>query len=57
MRNSLYFGGFEICQSDVSRNDVDLIYQEWKTLGTEFELKPTDLEFGYTFVAIDPSLK
>lgn len=49
-----HFGGFEICQSDVSRNDVDLMYQEWKTLGIEFELEPTDLEFGYTFVAIDP---
>ncbi|AFI90014.1 phenazine biosynthesis protein [Pectobacterium parmentieri] len=48
------FGGFEICLSDVTPDAVDTIYQEWKKLGVKFELEPINLEFGYTFVAIDP---
>lgn len=48
------FGGFEICMSDVTKSEVDVVYQEWKKLGVAFELEPTNLEFGYTFVAVDP---
>ncbi|WP_338090072.1 hypothetical protein [Pectobacterium punjabense] len=40
--------------SDVTPDDVDTIYQEWKELGVKFALEPINLEFGYTFVAIDP---
>lgn len=48
------FGGFEICMADVTKEEVDSLYQEWKAQGVEFELEPITLEFGYTFVARDP---
>ncbi|WP_374812739.1 VOC family protein [Aeromonas allosaccharophila] len=48
------FGGFEMCLADVTEDDVDAIYQEWKKLGITFELEPTHLDFGYTFVGVDP---
>lgn len=48
------FGGFEICMSDVSRQDVDDIYHQWCELGVDITMKPVDLDFGYTFVAVDP---
>lgn len=48
------FGGVEICMSDVSHQDVDDIYSKWCDLGVEIIMKPTTLDFGYTFVAIDP---
>ncbi|MEV3810596.1 VOC family protein, partial [Aeromonas allosaccharophila] len=35
------FGGFEMCLADVTEDDVDAIYQEWKKLGITFELEPT----------------
>lgn len=48
------FGGFEVCMSDVSKQDVDDIYNQWCNLGVDIAMKPVDLDFGYTFVAIDP---
>lgn len=48
------FGGFEVCMSDVSKQDVDDIYHQWCKLGVDIVMKPTDLDFGYTFVAVDP---
>ncbi|MEQ5184076.1 VOC family protein [Providencia alcalifaciens] len=47
------FGGFEVCMSDVSKKDVDDIYHQWCELGVDIVMKPTDLDFGYTFVAVD----
>ncbi|MEN3931032.1 VOC family protein [Microvirga sp. W0021] len=49
-----FVGGFELSYSDVTTDEVDDIYKEWCNLGIEFALKPTTLEFGYTFVAVDP---
>lgn len=49
-----YFGGFEMSMSDVTNEQVDTLFAEWTQLGVKFELLPTVLEFGYTFVAIDP---
>lgn len=49
-----HFGGFEICMSDVSKQDVDDIYKQWCNLGVDITMKPVDLDFGYTFVAVDP---
>ncbi|WP_409308707.1 VOC family protein [Pectobacterium sp. B1J-3] len=49
-----HFGGFEICLADVTPEEVDRLYSEWKALGLTFVLEPTHLAFGYTFVALDP---
>ncbi|KZK87030.1 Glyoxalase-like domain protein [Pseudovibrio sp. Ad13] len=48
------FGGFELSLSDVSREEVDQVYSLWKEKGISIVLEPTDLDFGYTFVATDP---
>lgn len=48
------FGGFELCMSDITNQDVDTIYLKWYELGIKIIMKPTMLEFGYTFVAVDP---
>ncbi|KZL29402.1 VOC family protein [Pseudovibrio sp. Ad37] len=48
------FGGFELSLSDVSREEVDQVYSLWQEKGIPIVLEPTDLDFGYTFVATDP---
>lgn len=50
----LNFGGFELCLSDISKEDVDSIYSDLVTRNVPMALQPTNLEFGYTFVALDP---
>lgn len=47
-------GGTELCLSDTDRRCVDALYAEWTARGIPIELEPTDLAFGYTFVALDP---
>ncbi|WP_195432996.1 VOC family protein [Morganella morganii] len=49
-----HIGGTEICMSDISNQEVDEIYRKWSELGVEIIMKPTMLDFGYTFVATDP---
>lgn len=48
------FGGFELCLSHAENKEVDLIYQNWKNKAIKIEMEPTNLIFGYTFVALDP---
>jgi catechol 2,3-dioxygenase-like lactoylglutathione lyase family enzyme len=48
------FGGFELCLSDISIDEVDSIYSDFKARNVPMALTPTTLEFGYTFVALDP---
>ncbi|QAV24595.1 VOC family protein [Proteus hauseri] len=48
------FGGFEICMSDITYDKVNKIYQQWCGLKVEIEMPPKQLDFGYTFVALDP---
>jgi len=38
----------------VDRASVDELYAVWRSLGVTMALEPTDLAFGYTFVATDP---
>ncbi len=47
-------GGFELCLSDVTIQAVDRIYTDWKTRQIPMALEPVMLDFGYTFVALDP---
>jgi len=35
-------------------DDVDALYKEWGKLGIQVEQKPTDMDFGRTFVVVDP---
>ena len=48
------FGGFELCLSDITPEEVDAIYQDWKEKEIPIILEPVHLDFGYTFVAVDP---
>lgn len=48
------FGGFEISASNADRETVDYLYAEWVKKGVRIEMAPTELDFGYTFVALDP---
>lgn len=49
-----YIGGSELSLSDVEREAVDRFYAEWTSLGVQIAMDPTELDFGYTFVALDP---
>lgn len=44
-------GSSEIC---FSVENVNQIYEEWGKLGITIIQKPTDMDFGRTFVAVDP---
>lgn len=44
-------GGSEICFIE---DDVDQIYANWMRLGIPMAQTPTDMDFGRTFVALDP---
>lgn len=48
------FGGFELCLGDVTREQVDAIYQEWMQNQIPVVMSAVELDFGYTFVAVDP---
>lgn len=42
------------CEISFVESDVDAIYQEWLALGIPVAQVPTDMDFGRTFVALDP---
>jgi predicted enzyme related to lactoylglutathione lyase len=44
-------GGNEICFVE---EDVDQVYNQWVNMGIPMAQKPTDMDFGRTFVALDP---
>lgn len=48
-----HVGGTELSLSDVDRDTVDRLYAQWRDLGIQMALEPTELAFGYTFVATD----
>jgi predicted enzyme related to lactoylglutathione lyase len=47
-------GGCEIGFKVKSRNAVDATHTEWQAKGAAIALPPTDLDFGRSFVAVDP---
>lgn len=47
-------GGSELSFSDADRDTVDWLYAEWTARDVPIALEPTELDFGYTFVALDP---
>ncbi|MCL2297143.1 MAG: VOC family protein [Proteobacteria bacterium] len=48
------FGGFELCLGDITVEEVNAAYRDFKARNIPMALPPTQLEFGYTFVALDP---
>ena len=46
-------GGSELGFNLPGRGEVDRLLQEWTALGLDIVQSPTDLDFGYTFVAAD----
>lgn len=44
-------GGLEVC---FSAEDVDALYDAWGKKRVTITQKPTDMDFGRTFVALDP---
>ena len=47
-------GGIEISFTEESRDAVTATHDEWKKLGLKIVQAPTDMDFGFTFVAEDP---
>lgn len=47
-------GSFELVFSEASDAGVDDRFAEWTGNGLVIAQKPTRMEFGYTFVALDP---
>ncbi len=46
-----YPGASEIC---FSHENVDDLYEQWKKKGLSFAQEPKDMDFGRTFVVLDP---
>jgi predicted enzyme related to lactoylglutathione lyase len=47
-------GGAEIAFPLGSKDQVDEICKDWTGQGMEIAQNPTQMDFGYTFVALDP---
>ncbi|KEA62875.1 hypothetical protein ADIMK_2984 [Marinobacterium lacunae] len=47
-------GGGELVFKVADRAAVDERYSQWQAMGLGFAQSPVDMEFGYTFVALDP---
>ncbi|SEC21385.1 Catechol 2,3-dioxygenase [Rhizobiales bacterium GAS188] len=47
-------GSAEICFTAADRATVDAMHADWSRRGLKIIQTPTDLDFGRTFVALDP---
>lgn len=47
-------GGNEVAFPVAGNNAVDVLHVDWSTRGLSIIQKPTQMDFGYTFVATDP---
>jgi predicted enzyme related to lactoylglutathione lyase len=47
-------GGSEICFSVADAKAVDATHSDWQKRGLKIAQKPTAMDFGRTFVALDP---
>ncbi|MBV8658248.1 MAG: VOC family protein [Burkholderiales bacterium] len=46
--------GSEVAFSVASHEAVEAIYNDWVMWGMKIAQRPTQMDFGYTFVALDP---
>ncbi|HYJ12263.1 MAG TPA: VOC family protein [Thermomicrobiales bacterium] len=47
-------GGAEYCLPVESREEIDTLAASWRERGIPIVQEPTEMDFGYTFVALDP---
>jgi catechol 2,3-dioxygenase-like lactoylglutathione lyase family enzyme len=47
-------GGAEYCLPVESREEIDTLAAAWRERGIPLLQEPTEMDFGYTFVALDP---
>jgi predicted enzyme related to lactoylglutathione lyase len=47
-------GGSEICFSVADAKAVDATHSDWRKRGLKIAQEPTAMDFGRTFVALDP---
>jgi predicted enzyme related to lactoylglutathione lyase len=47
-------GGGEICFTVAAAAAVDSVHADWRSRGMKVAQPPTRMDFGYTFVALDP---
>jgi catechol 2,3-dioxygenase-like lactoylglutathione lyase family enzyme len=47
-------GGMELAFSVKSKAEVEALLRDWTALGLAIAQQPTDMDFGYTFTAVDP---
>lgn len=47
-------GGSELAFTVANNGEVDQYYQSWQAAGVTIAQEPTQMDFGYTFVACDP---
>ncbi len=47
-------GGGELAFSVASNDVVNSMYDDWRSRGLDIAQAPTHMDFGYTFVAVDP---
>lgn len=47
-------GGAEIAFTAKTRDEVSRTHADWRARGLPIAQAPTDLDFGHTFVALDP---
>jgi catechol 2,3-dioxygenase-like lactoylglutathione lyase family enzyme len=47
-------GGHEVCFAVDGKARVDALYADWGKRGLTISQAPVELDFGYTFVALDP---
>ena len=47
-------GGHEICFTVQDHTAVDQLHAQWREQGLPIAQAPTEMDFGYTFTALDP---
>jgi predicted lactoylglutathione lyase len=47
-------GGAEVCFAVENKTKVAALYQAWTAQGMRVAQAPVDMDFGHTFVALDP---
>ncbi|OLF55139.1 VOC family protein [Pseudomonas chlororaphis] len=47
-------GGTELALAVADNQAVELLHEQWLVYGASIAQAPTTLDFGYTFVALDP---
>jgi catechol 2,3-dioxygenase-like lactoylglutathione lyase family enzyme len=47
-------GGHEICFPAKDKSGVDDLHARWRELGLSIAQAPVEMDFGYTFTALDP---